>query len=240
MKVIPAGYSCFEGLVWRLPTSASPLGVTLAFADQFEPVTVRTTSNVTLPPSLPSLPPSRFYSRISLKVRFRENGGRVATVQLLPFSFFMLSTPQASIEGLKNLISPVVQRSVPGLDFSCPNDRFSRLAVMLHAGHRMNDPRAFIGIKLDLSCTGVRPTSSSSTSHITIDYNVRPHTSTVSIKFRFAHYSRLVFITHSFSDIGQLYDGTWEAFLCMFSIRLPRCLIILFDRFSLFSCQELS
>jgi hypothetical protein len=45
----------------------------LAFAD-LEPVTVRTTSN-----SL-SLTSESLYSKISPKVRFRENGGRVTTV----------------------------------------------------------------------------------------------------------------------------------------------------------------
>lgn len=33
------------------------------------------------------------------------------------------------------------------------DNRFSRLTVILHTGHRMNDPGVFIGIKLDLART---------------------------------------------------------------------------------------
>ncbi len=86
-----------------------------------------------------------------------SEGEELVTYLLIAFTLsVMFSTPQPS----KTEISPT-QRPVPGLNgpnFSCTDDSFSRLAIMPHAGHRMNDLRASIGIKLYLA-TGVRPTT---------------------------------------------------------------------------------
>jgi hypothetical protein len=107
-----------------------------------------------------NLPPGSFYSRISPKVHFRENGGRVAAISVV--------LPCHVLKASKN---DFLQRNA--VQFRASTSLVRMIGSPVWPRWPQDERPYGVHWHQVGPYTGVRPTTGSSTSHITIDHNVR-------------------------------------------------------------------